>query len=140
MDPRLSTQQQIVLNRAVKGESLFFTGAAGGFNCAALHVSSILDPRCTAGTGKTVLLRAIIERLKAEGRRLAVTASTGIAAINIGGSTLHSFAGIRLGKEPMAVLADRVMKSGAARERWLETEVLIIDESEKSFFPLCSCF
>ncbi len=66
-----------------KGKSVFFTGPAG--------------------TGKSVLMRAIIQDLKKkharDPERVAVTASTGLAACNIGGMTLHSFAGIGLGKE-----------------------------------------
>lgn len=47
------------------------------------------------GTGKSVCLRHIIRRLRElhGSDHVFVTASTGIAAINIGGSTLHSFAG-----------------------------------------------
>ncbi|ONH69630.1 ATP-dependent DNA helicase PIF1 [Cyberlindnera fabianii] len=68
----LSEEQADVLERVVNGESLFYTGSAG--------------------TGKSVLLRSIIKRLKTMYRpgEVAVTASTGIAACNIGGVTLHS--------------------------------------------------
>ena len=45
------------------------------------------------GTGKSVLLREIIKVLKKQYKSVAVTASTGIAAVNIHGTTLHSFAG-----------------------------------------------
>ena len=48
------------------------------------------------GTGKSVLLRAIIQALGGPSPTVAVTASTGIAAVNIGGQTLHSFAGAYL--------------------------------------------
>ncbi len=85
-----------------------------------------------SGTGKSVLLRAIIEYLKAFhdepfNPSVAVTASTGIAALNIGGRTLHSFAGIGLGKES----AERLCKNlrSFARQRWKKTKVLIVDES-----------
>lgn len=44
-----------------------------------------------AGSGKSHLLRAIIRRAPAG--KTFITASTGIAAISIGGTTLHSFAG-----------------------------------------------
>jgi ATP-dependent DNA helicase PIF1 len=61
---------------------------------------------------------------------LAVTASTGIAGLNIGGSTVHSFAGIGLGKESKERLAYRIKNSFRLRMRWQETRTLIIDESE----------
>lgn len=42
------------------------------------------------GTGKSVLMRAMISALKNRfGEGVAVTASTGIAACNISGCTLH---------------------------------------------------
>jgi len=52
----------------------------------------------------------------------------GIAACNIGGVTVHSFAGIGLGVESAEVLATKVMKNRKASSRWLRTKVLIIDE------------
>ena len=41
-----------------------------------------------AGTGKTTFLRDLVKRTQ---KRCVVLAPTGIAAINAGGSTLHSF-------------------------------------------------
>lgn len=52
-----------------------------------------------------------------------------VAGINIKGSTVHSWAGIGLGKEKAAILASRIAKSTHARITWTETDVLIIDES-----------
>jgi ATP-dependent DNA helicase PIF1 len=84
-------------------------------------------------TGKTVLLREIIEFLGFPSPRTAVTASTGIASINIGGTTLHSWAGIGLGKEPAERLAGKILGTKDLRERWWFVESLVIDES-KIFF------
>lgn len=49
-----------------------------------------------AGTGKSYVLRLIVSALKEKygANNIYVTASTGIAACNISGTTLHSFAGI----------------------------------------------
>ena len=47
-----------------------------------------------AGTGKTTFLRHIVQECK---KKFVVTASTGIAAINAGGVTLHSLFNIPLG-------------------------------------------
>ncbi|KAL2142629.1 hypothetical protein VTI28DRAFT_893 [Corynascus sepedonium] len=109
----LSNEQRHVKSLVVdKGQSVFFTGPAG--------------------TGKSVLMRAIIQELKKkharDPERVAVTASTGLAACNIGGMTLHSFAGIGLGKEDTNVLVKKIRRNPKAKNRWLKTKVLIIDE------------
>lgn len=84
------------------------------------------------GTGKSVLLREIISALRRkfvrEPDRVAVTASTGLAACNIGGVTLHSFAGIGLGKEPAEDLVKKIRRNMKAKQRWMRTKILIIDE------------
>ena len=109
----LSDEQKAVLNLvAEKNKSVFFTGSAG--------------------TGKSVLLREIIKVMrdthKRELDRVAVTASTGLAACNIGGVTLHSFAGIGLGKETAPELVKKIKRNAKAKQRWLRVKVLIIDE------------
>ena len=109
----LSAEQTQVLSLvAEEKKSVFFTGSAG--------------------TGKSVLMREIIRNLRnkyvKESDRIAVTASTGLAACNIGGVTLHSFAGIGLGKEPAEQLVKKIKKNAKTKNRWLRTKVLIIDE------------
>ncbi|KAN0079198.1 P-loop containing nucleoside triphosphate hydrolase protein [Elaphomyces granulatus] len=89
----LSDEQRTVLEAVVeRNKSIFFTGSAG--------------------TGKSVLMREIIKKLREKYRkevdRVAVTASTGLAACNIGGVTLHSFAGIGLGKEDASELVKKL--------------------------------
>jgi ATP-dependent DNA helicase PIF1 len=59
---------------------------------------------------------------------VAITASTGLAACNIGGMTIHSFAGIGLGIETAEELATKIRKNKKAMSRWLRSRVLIIDE------------
>jgi ATP-dependent DNA helicase PIF1 len=109
----LSQEQRHVLDLVCnQSKSVFFTGSAG--------------------TGKSVLMRAIISDLKKkyskEPERVAVTASTGLAACNIGGVTLHSFAGIGLGKEDVPTLVKKIRKNQKAKNRWIKTKILVIDE------------
>lgn len=109
----LSKEQEVVKELVCeKGKSVFFTGPAG--------------------TGKSVLMRAIIAQLKRKHSkdpdRLAVTASTGLAACNIGGMTLHSFSGIGLGKDDVATLVKKIRRNPKAKNRWLRTKILVIDE------------
>lgn len=106
----LSAEQEYVLQLAKKGVSIFFTGSAG--------------------TGKSVLLRSIIKELKHMhgNQAVAVTASTGLAACNIGGITVHSFVGFGLGKGSASDLLRTVRRNRKAKLRWNYTKVLVIDE------------
>jgi len=49
-----------------------------------------------AGTGKSTLIQIVVKMLELGNTPYQVTASTGIAALNIGGVTLHSFLGCGL--------------------------------------------
>ncbi|KAJ7275431.1 PIF1-like helicase-domain-containing protein [Mycena haematopus] len=113
----LSDEQQAVLQRIKRRESIFFSGSAG--------------------TGKSVLLREIIKELKdrdtGSNHTLGITASTGIAAINIGGCTLHSWAGIGIGNESAKKMVGKFFgqaKNGSSKllDRWKMVKTLIIDE------------
>ncbi|KAK0658589.1 ATP-dependent DNA helicase PIF1 [Lasiodiplodia hormozganensis] len=86
-----------------------------------------------AGTGKSLLLRNIIEGLEVKYLEnpgcVAITASTGLAAYNIGGTTLHRFAGIGVGKAPTIKLIKEIFKDRKFKlKRWRDTKILIIDE------------
>ncbi|KAJ7462773.1 PIF1-like helicase-domain-containing protein [Mycena galericulata] len=115
----LSDEQNTVLERIRQGKSTFFSGSAG--------------------TGKSLLLRKIIEQLGGHASpTLGITASTGIAAINIGGTTLHSWAGIGIGNETAKKLAGMFIgqpKYAKVLERWRKVKSLIIDES----WSICYC-
>ena len=57
--------------------------------------------------------------------QIAVTATTGIAACNVGGQTLHSWAGIQMGT---ANLQKMIQLARSKARNWSGTKVLIIDE------------
>ncbi|KAI9028180.1 hypothetical protein CLU79DRAFT_696874 [Phycomyces nitens] len=69
--------------------------------------------------------------VKIYGDSIAVTASTGIAAFHISGTTLHSFAGVGLGKKSVTEHTAQIMSSQTTCERWRTTRTLIIDESKQ---------
>jgi ATP-dependent DNA helicase PIF1 len=103
----LSTMQQRVVDVVNEGKNVFFSGVAG--------------------TGKSFLLEYLIKHvLPVEGT--FVTASTGIASVNISGTTLHSFAGVGLAKESAEKLAKDVGENKSKREKWKNAKYLIIDE------------
>jgi len=87
-----------------------------------------------SGTGKSVLLGYIIEALRKkytlDSEAVAVTATTGIAACNIGGVTLNSWGGIGPGTEDVDKLIRKIRGNGATKRRWLRTQVLLIDEGK----------
>lgn len=80
------------------------------------------------GAGKTYVLNHFIKRAERSGKRVAVTASTGIAASHLGGTTIHSWSGLGiidyLSPEDLARFgaADRLVK------RYNSVDVLVIDE------------
>lgn len=100
----LTDEQSAVLTSVLEGQNIFLTG--------------------DAGTGKSFLIGAIVKCKKFT----AVTAMTGSAALLINGSTLHSFLGIGLAKEPAEKLAKSVRKFTPVVTRILETKTLIVDE------------
>lgn len=108
---KLSEEQKYVLDFVLnERKSIFFTGSAG--------------------TGKSVLLSELIKFLKRKYRNnsVAVTASTGIAACNIGGCTLHSFIGCGYADGPVEQLLKHIKRNPRVVSRWRDTKVLIIDE------------
>uniref|UniRef100_H0X2J4 ATP-dependent DNA helicase PIF1 n=1 Tax=Otolemur garnettii TaxID=30611 RepID=H0X2J4_OTOGA len=103
--PQLSEEQAAVLRVILKGQSVFFTGSAG--------------------TGKSYLLKRILGSLPPTGT--VATASTGVAACHIGGTTLHAFAGIGSGQAPLAQCVALAQRPGV-RQGWLNCQRLVIDE------------
>lgn len=82
----------------------------------------------SAGTGKSHILKEAVERLKCKQLRVAVTATSGIAGFQIGGRTLHHFVGLGLAKESIKTLIESMKRRPALQKRWLETDVLVVDE------------
>lgn len=79
-----------------------------------------------AGAGKTYVLNQFISRAKLEGRYISVTATTGLAATHLGGTTIHSWSGIGVMDELPAGFTDHLSK--ARQEIISKTDTLIIDE------------
>jgi ATP-dependent DNA helicase PIF1 len=100
----LNPQQKAVVDAVLRHESVFFTGCAG--------------------TGKSYLVKTLVQRLPPHSTWL--TAMTGIAALAIGGKTLHSQTGIGLARASADVLAQRMKPFH--RQAWRKVCVLIIDE------------
>ncbi len=82
----------------------------------------------SAGTGKTYVLNKYIEYLKARKIPVSITASTGIAATHLQGTTIHAWSGIGI-KDSLNSRQLKELKDKKYLKKHIEkTKVLIIDE------------
>lgn len=98
--------QGLALEIMLSGESVLLTGPAGA--------------------GKTFVLKQFIKLAKHDGKHVSVTATTGLAATHLGGTTIHAWAGIGVLDYIAPGFADHIAKG--RREIIEKTDVLIIDE------------
>ncbi|MDC3332866.1 AAA family ATPase [bacterium] len=106
-DASLTEKQQLAYNSFIRGDNIFITGEAG--------------------TGKTFLIRYFMLS-KRRHLNIGFTSTTGISAILIGGSTVHSFLGLGIGTASTRDLAHKILRRPYMRTRWRNLETLIIDE------------
>jgi ATP-dependent DNA helicase PIF1 len=106
---------------------------AGNMSCEQANVLKLIDLKYSVfltgrgGSGKSFLLKKIVNK-EYDRRGCVVTGSTGIAAANIEGITLHSFAGIGTGTKSAHELLGIVLSNEEAVQRWKECRLLIVDE------------
>lgn len=100
---QLSSEQEKALELMLSGKNVFLTGEAG--------------------TGKSTILRKFREQCK---RECVFLAPTGIAAINVGGATIHSFFMLK----PGLLTPDTIEEIGSKKKRALirKTRTIVIDE------------
>lgn len=100
--------QQTALEQMKSGVNMFLTGSPG--------------------SGKSYLVNQYLCWAYDNGKRVTVTASTGIAATHINGSTIHSFLGVR--NDDMLDLDDQmeIVNNRWTVKRLNDSDILIIDE------------
>lgn len=106
----LNPDQEAAFEAVKRGDNIFLTGPAGA--------------------GKTYLIRHIVEWAGSEKKKVAITALTGCAALLLGfrAKTLHSWAGIGLGRESVDAHVASIRKVNSVKQRWRGTHILIVDE------------
>uniref|UniRef100_A0A6C0DNN2 AAA+ ATPase domain-containing protein n=1 Tax=viral metagenome TaxID=1070528 RepID=A0A6C0DNN2_9ZZZZ len=109
-DIELSKEQQYAYYKFMNGENLFITGPGG--------------------TGKTRLIKKLVENAKKNEKNVSVCAMTGCAAIllNCNARTLHSWSGIKLAKGTKQSVINSVLKNKRIVKIWKKVEILILDE------------
>lgn len=105
---RLNAGQKKFFKEFFKGKNIFLTGPAG--------------------TGKSFCIETLFNYLFSKGVFIGKSALTGVAALNIGGSTIHSWAGLGLADEDADSLKKKALQNKRARDRIRGTGVLFIDE------------
>jgi ATP-dependent DNA helicase PIF1 len=80
------------------------------------------------GAGKTYVLNEFIRRAQRQGKVIAVTASTGIAATHLGGTTIHSWSGLGIRDELSSEDRHWLATNERLAKRYNSTDVLVIDE------------
>lgn len=101
-------KQDEALNLMKMGKNIFLTGAPG--------------------SGKTYLLNKYIDYLKNHDVKIAVTASTGIAATHFQGVTIHSWSGIGIKDSINEKDLEIIITSKSIKRNYKNTKTLIIDE------------
>lgn len=101
-------RQAQALHIMLEGNSVFLTGAPGA--------------------GKTYVLNQFIREATRAGKNVAVTASTGIAATHIGGTTIHSWSGLGIKDFLTDWDRERLQSTERLVKRYNATDVLVIDE------------
>ena len=100
--------QEEALKILKSGKNIFLTGAAGA--------------------GKTYVLNQFIGNAKMNGKDVAITASTGIAATHLQGMTLHSWSGIGIKSEVSKKDIQDIERKANIALRYRRADILIIDE------------
>lgn len=80
------------------------------------------------GSGKTYLLNKYIKHLKDHNVKIAITASTGIAATHLQGITIHSWSGIGIRDSINEKDLEKLITSKSVKRNYKKTKTLIIDE------------
>jgi ATP-dependent exoDNAse (exonuclease V) alpha subunit len=124
LSPNRWTGYEALADAVLTPENRFHAAALGGDNCFLTGAG---------GTGKSTQLRQFIAECP---RRVSVTAPTGVAALNVGGMTIHRFCGMLIGPAAGQSNEDyfaqlerdprRSILAGFNRVR--RCEVLVIDE------------
>ncbi len=102
----LSKEQKLALELCQSGENIFLTGGAG--------------------SGKSFVIKEFMQSL--DPKQMPILASTGAAAVLLGGRTFHSFFGLGIMEGGPQATFNRVINDAKTMKRLKQVEGVIIDE------------
>jgi ATP-dependent DNA helicase PIF1 len=107
---QLDEHQQRAVDRVTRGHNVFITGGAG--------------------VGKSTVTQSILDVLRRKygndyNHKVGVTASTGMASVQVGGCTLHHLSGVGV---PSLTDDFKKIRRAPYKEIWAGFDVLVIDE------------
>ena len=107
---QLSPEQTYAYNRFINGDNLFITGPGG--------------------TGKTMLIKHMVNHITEVKKNISVCAMTGCAAVllNCNARTLHSWSGIRIARGTKDAVVSSVLRNRKALSTWKKAKGIILDE------------
>ena len=107
---QFTASQQKAIDKFINKENIFITGPGG--------------------SGKSAVIRKIVEHADKTGIRYQVCGLTGCASVLLkcGAKTLHSWSGIGLGKGAIEIVSHKVAANKYKRNNWRNVDLLIIDE------------
>ena len=77
-----------------------------------------------AGTGKSYILNMIKKQVP----KLVITSTTGIAAVNIKGQTIHSWAGVGVCNNTIQKTVEKILSNYSLKKQIQDCKLLAIDE------------
>jgi ATP-dependent DNA helicase PIF1 len=119
----LTAEQESVFDFLLRGDHVFLTGGGG---VGKSYLLSVIDSDFPGRKQRLESSRQGLTRLP----RIQMCALTGCAALLLGhkAKTLHSWAGIGLGKGTVGELYIKIRRNTKSMRHWLLTDLLIIDE------------
>ena len=127
MSIQLSDEQQLVINKCIRGENMFVTGSGGcGKSLIIRIIKNIYMPSRNIDD-----ITHITDRYRhIEYKNIQVCALTGVASILLqcSAKTIHSFSGIGISTASNEQILKKIKNSGFYRKNWQTTDILIIDE------------